>query len=291
MKKDYNNIKKCIGIILLILSIAANAQLNNDIGSVEAYRILNERSNKTTSSASSPVIIKTTNSGFKKIRIEFNGVEGSFASRELLLGFSEKTSDGFDYGYDSESTLHADDLGLNLNGKNYGIQAYSQLTSKKVVKLNHQASGNHRFVINITELENIEEDQDIFLIDKMNNVYFDLSKGDGYEFYSIKGIFSDRFEIVFQEDSQTLHANNVSFTTKNMYLQRNINTFFAKQLINGASKLTVVNLQGQKILELFNVTQQDLESGISFNNFLSNTYVVLLQTKSHGILTKKVVVK
>lgn len=291
LKKGYKNIKKCIGIFALIFSIAANAQLNNDIGSVKTYRMSNELFNKTTSSESSSVIIKTTNSGFKKIRIEFNGVEGSLARRELLLGFSENTTDGHDYGYDSESTLYADDLALNLNGKNYGIQAYSQLTAEKVVKLNHQASGNHRFVINITELENIEEEQDIFLIDKMANVYFDLSKGDGYEFYSNKGIFSDRFEIVFQEEPNILNVNNTDFNRKNMYLQSDTNTLFVKQLNGGASKLTVINLQGQKVLELNNVTQNILEAGISFNNFLSNIYLVFLQTKDHGVLTKKIVVK
>ena len=36
----------------------------------------------------------------RKSRLEFNSVNGPAAKRELLLGFSNATSDDFDYGYD-----------------------------------------------------------------------------------------------------------------------------------------------------------------------------------------------
>ncbi|KJD36884.1 hypothetical protein PW52_00005 [Tamlana sedimentorum] len=64
------------------------------------------------------------------------------------------------------------------------------------------------------------------------------------------------------------------------------NTFFVKYL-NSVNSLTVINLQSQTVLELNNVSRHDLESGISFYNFLCNTYVVFLQTKNYGVITKK----
>ncbi|MEN3325177.1 LamG domain-containing protein, partial [Mariniflexile soesokkakense] len=42
------------------------------------------------------------NNSMKKIRMEFNSVVGPKTRREVLMGFSETTTDGYDYGYDAE---------------------------------------------------------------------------------------------------------------------------------------------------------------------------------------------
>ncbi|KJD31865.1 hypothetical protein PK35_12750 [Tamlana nanhaiensis] len=267
------------------------AQTNNSLGLVKTYQINNASYNKKSSiKVVDPITRKTTNSGFKKIRMEFNGIEGSYASRELLLGFSDNTSDGFDYGYDAEVTLHDNDLSLDLNGVDYGIQAYAELTPDKVIKLNHNSSGANRFVINITELENIEVDQAIYLIDNTTGDYIDLSSGSGYEFESSQGNFTDRFQIAFQNPSVVLSANKLAYNTKNMYFHTHTNTFYAKALNTTVKKLILVNLNGQKVLELNNVSHDTLEAGINLNHMAANAYAVMLQTDNKEILTKKFVI-
>ncbi|WP_298500574.1 hypothetical protein, partial [uncultured Algibacter sp.] len=53
----------------------------------------------------------------QRIRLEFNSVTGPETRHELLLGFSEYTTDGYDYGYDAENLEASNnDLNLSLEG-------------------------------------------------------------------------------------------------------------------------------------------------------------------------------
>lgn len=284
----YKNCKAIIPVLLILLILVGenlNAQSKSAMGNVETTFEEN------TALPITNIVRKTTNSGFKKIRIEFRGLEGALIRRELLLGFSEKTSDEYDYGYDAAVvTTYQDDLNLDLNGTNMSIQAYCQLSNDKLVKFNHYSSGNNKFSIKIIELENIGEEQNIFIKDSHTGELFDLSKGEGYEFISSKGTFKERFEMVFQEEATTLTTNEVAYNAKNMYFQNPTNTFYAKQLKTMVKKLVLVNLQGQKVLELNNISQDTLEAGISLNNMSPNTYAMILQTDNQEILTKKFVI-
>ena len=88
----------------------------------------------------------------QKIRLEFNSITGPETKRELLLGFSEQTSDAYDYGYDAESDdVNNNDLNLVLDGKNMNLQAYSEITEDKVVPLNFRSYGDNSFEIKISE--------------------------------------------------------------------------------------------------------------------------------------------
>ncbi|KJD36885.1 hypothetical protein PW52_00010 [Tamlana sedimentorum] len=285
----YKNYKVIIAVLLFqLISISEHliAQENSILGHVNMSLVENTVTSKST------IVKKNTSSGFQKIRVEFRGLEGVYIRRELLLGFSEKTTDEYDYGYDATVIkTYQDDLNLDLNGVNMSIQAYCQLTNDKLIKFNHYSSGDHTFAIKVIELENIDEDQQIFIKDNQTGQHFDLSSGEAYEFVSSKGSFTERFELAFQvESTTTLNTNEVAYNSKNMYFQNPTNTFYAKQLKTMVKKLVLVNLQGQKVLELNNVSQDTLEAGISLNNMSPNTYAVMLQTDNQEVLTKKFVI-
>ncbi|NNL82646.1 MAG: LamG domain-containing protein, partial [Winogradskyella sp.] len=103
---------------------------------------------------------------FQKIRLELNSVNGPATRRELLLGFSDATTDAYDYGYEALNTESgANDLNLALDGDNYTMQAYSPITEDKEIPLNFKSSGDYFYEIKITETENVPEDQDIYIRD------------------------------------------------------------------------------------------------------------------------------
>ena len=295
-------------ILQCILAFSVKAQVNNKLGAVGSYWSVEDeiesktQQNKelyhyksTSKTSSKPIVRRTSSSGFQLIRLEFNGVEGSYARRELLLGFSDHTTDDYDYGYDAHvNETYENDLNLDLNGMNMSIQAYAALVPEKIVQLKHYSSGENTFSIKITELENVDEAQSIFLKDKINDSYFDLSTGEVYEFVSGKGSFEDRFELVFQPESEfqakSLSANNFVYDTKHMFYHNKTNKFHAKQLKSMVKKLVLINMQGLKILEYNNLSQDKLEEGISFNYLASDVYAVLLQTEANSVLTKKIIV-
>jgi hypothetical protein len=227
----------------------------------------------------------------QRMRLEFNSVTGPETRHELLLGFSNQTTDAFDYGYDAINTeTRNNDLNLDLNGENMNIQAYSPITADKVVPLNFKSSGDNSFEIRITEMENLDESQDIYLRDNLTGTYFDLTQDMAYSFSSAQGIFNNRFEIVFQSEQQSLSTEENAITENYMYFKNTTNTFYVKKLNTAVSKLTLVNMRGQTVFELQDVSTEALANGIPFNNIATGAYVVCMRTEANEVLTKKVIV-
>jgi len=228
----------------------------------------------------------------QKIRLEFNSVNGPSTRRELLLGFSEETSDDYDYGYDAKNMEDTnDDLHLILNGENMVIQAYSAITPDKSVPLNLKTSGNYNYTIKITDIVDISEDQDIYLKDNLTGEYFDLRNEQPYEFSSEAGEFSNRLEIVFQDQSQTLSITEESIENVKLYYTSSRN------------KIVVLNPKNEdiKTIEIFNVLGQSVYKNQnthegSYNEYeiqglSSGTYIVQLIAANNSTFTKKIIVK
>ena len=88
------------------------------------------------------------------LRIEFRVSNG--ASRSFVIGFTENSTDGFDYGYDGGLITDppADDMGSLLNGQQYVIQAFAPITPDKEIDLVLHASGNFIYTLISTEISN-----------------------------------------------------------------------------------------------------------------------------------------
>ncbi|WP_418602334.1 LamG-like jellyroll fold domain-containing protein [Hwangdonia sp.] len=227
---------------------------------------------------------------FKKIRLELNAVSGPATRRELLLGFSNTTTDGFDYGYEAECTdSNNNDLNLDFEGKNMNIQAYSDITDDKIVALNFKSSDTNTFEIKMTETEGIDDTQDIYLRDNLTGTYFDLTKNKAYSFTSEQGKFNKRFEIVFQSEQKSLSVEENKHSANFVYYQNNTNTLFAKKLSAPVTRLAVINMKGQTVFEIKNVSQTTLNNGLKLANLSTGTYVVCLRTEDHQVITKKII--
>ncbi len=226
----------------------------------------------------------------QKIRLEFQSVNGPDARRELLLGFSNFTSDEYDYGYEAKNTNeNEDDLSLVLEDELMLIQSYSSISDDTSVPLILNASGNYNYRIKATDFENFDEDQSVFLKDNFTENYFDLKNGEAYEFSSQEGRFQNRFEIVFQAEDATLSDQINDFQNTSMYFDNNSNRLFVKGLQTEVNQIIIFNILGQSVKEFINVNTQDLDNGFKISNLSSGTYVVHLKTKSR-VETKKIIV-
>ena len=227
----------------------------------------------------------------QKLRLEFNSVVGPKTKREVLLGFSEATTDGYDYGYDAmcDETSN-NDFNLNLEGKNMIMQAYSPITNDKVISLNFNSSGNNTFEIKATEFENLDTTQEIFLRDNVTGTYFDLKQDAAYRFSSAQGKFNTRFEIVFQSEAKSLSTEASQISENFIYFQNTTNTLLGKKLNTAIDKLAIVNMRGQTVLEFNNVSQATLNNGLKLSNVASGAYVAWFKAKTGQVITKKIVV-
>jgi hypothetical protein len=225
----------------------------------------------------------------QKIRLEFNSIDGPAARRELLLAFSDFTTDEFDYGYEAEVLEQSNnDMSLILDDKLMLIQAYNVITDDKVVPLSVKISDSHNYTIKITDLENFDDGQAVYLKDNFTGEYFDLRTNQAYEFSSETGIFNNRFEIVFQA-GDALSIEHQEFQNSLIYFNNDTNMLFVKGLQTDAKQVLVINMLGQTVQEFNQVTTQTLDNGLEISNLTTGTYVVCLKTES-TVKTKKIII-
>ncbi|MUU78520.1 LamG-like jellyroll fold domain-containing protein [Winogradskyella endarachnes] len=227
----------------------------------------------------------------QKIRLEFNSVDGPSTKRELLLGFSEATSDQYDYGYEAKNVAeNEDDLSLILANELMTIQAYAPINEDKVIPLSLKTSGTYNYTLEATEIEDISEDQEIYVKDNLTGEYFDLRNGLPFQFSSEHGDFDDRLEIVFKNSSETLSQSDEIISSLDFYYAI------------GRNKIVVLNPYNIDItgIEVFNTLGQSV---YSFQEYLDGSYkeydipktsagIYLVKlTSTNGELTKKIIIK
>lgn len=246
------------------------------------FRTSQNQSEQTTSEAS-------VNS-LQKIRLELNSVNGPATKREVLLGFSSFTSDAYDYGYDAKNIEdNSNDLSLLLEGQNMIMQAYSSITNDKVIPLNFKASGSFNYEISLSELENIDQNQDVFLRDNYTSNYFDLTTGNAYGFSSEAGEFNNRFEIIFQSE-EALNTAEADYTYHLIYFNSKTDKLFIKGLNASVDQLMLINMLGQTVNQFSELAVQTLENGLPITGLSSGTYIVYFKSEN-TIKTKKIIIE
>lgn len=223
---------------------------------------------------------------FKIIRLEFK--LSNDLSRELVLGFSDITTDGFDYGYDSRPNKFNDnDLATTLDGEEMVIQAFSEITEDKVVDLTLNADGTHDYAIRLIETENIDPSQDLYIHDTLEDIYYDLRSDQQYDFNASAGLDPDRFNLVFRAD-QTLSQASTELSKVSIFVNPKEKKLYVKGMQEGARELTIFSMLGQKIKTFSDVQWSTLSSGLSLMEFSSGVYIVELRDRDGESISKKV---
>lgn len=225
----------------------------------------------------------------KILRLEFGVSNG--ATRSFVIGFTNESTDGFDYGLDggviNDPTL--DDMATIYEGKPYVIQAFSPITPDKEIDLILNASGDYTYSIKATEISNFPESIDIFLMDNLTGQYFDLRTMASYNFDSQEGTFTDRFKVIFQNPS-TLNSEEFENPTYQIYVDQLQNKLYVKNLNGQAKKLMLTNMLGQSVKSLESINNQTLENGVSTAGLSTGVYVVSIITDNNKTLNKKILV-
>ena len=222
------------------------------------------------------------------IRLELTVSNGN--KRNFVLGFGERTTDGYDYGFDSRTIdPQDDDLNSYLNDEKMVIQSYSPITDDKVIDLVFNSTGTYNYTIEIIEIKYISEDQNIFIKDNLTNTDFDLRTGT-YNFTSdFSGEDTDRFDVVFK--ATTLDIDNFSTDNTLIFVNNYEHKLYVKGLTTQAKQLNITNMLGLNIRSLNNVSSQTLDNGLDISNLSSGIYIISVSNDDNQTINKKVIIE
>ncbi|MFV8380039.1 T9SS sorting signal type C domain-containing protein, partial [Flavobacterium sp. LB3R33] len=154
------------------------------------------------------------------------------------------------------------------------------------VPLAFKTNVNGNFSIAIDHVDGLfANQQDIFLMDKLNGVIHDLKKGN-YPFVSAIGTFNNRFELLYRS-SGSLGINDSTFDKNSIVI------FKQKGILNINSgtmtmkNVTVFDIRGRILNEQKNINA----TTTSFKDFVAaeQTLIIKITSDKNEVVTKKVV--
>ena len=223
----------------------------------------------------------------EKIRLLFTSPEGFH--RQLLAGVDTPASDGFDIGYDGlmfENNI--EDMFWVLNNSKLVVQAVNDFDEDQILPLGLKTNSDGTVKIKIDELENIDLSKNIYLHDKILNIYHDLKESD-YEVFLVAGEYLDRFEVVFDINNVLSINDNDLIDLDVIFSDNDDSIIINNPKSNFINNFKLYNLIGQSILfSQINSTHNFIE--YKTNNIQRGIYIITVKT-NNGIISKKLIIK
>ena len=219
-----------------------------------------------------------------RVYVDFNDIY----TRELLMNFHATATSGFDYGLEAVSpegvASDAYWIGENIP---YTIQAFNFESSLKiplVINLNEAKS----IRIRISDIQNFDVTQPIYIHDIENGIYLDLRTQD-FEMNLPQGNYSNRFEVTFE--AETLNITEVEINNLNIF--QNNNEFELTVLNPTLLDVKGISLYDINGKQVFNYSNLELQNKYRFStkSLSDGVYVASLDLGNAKVITKKVIVK
>lgn len=222
-----------------------------------------------------------------KFRIGFNSA--NTIHRQLLLTIDNNATEGIDWGYDAKYIDdQMDDMYWMIDNEKFNIQGRDTIVASSAVPLGLHLRDGGQNKIGIDFLENVPDNIQIFVHDKVLDTYHNIKQND-YVFNLPAGSYLDRYELTFQDNS-VLTVNENELTALEFYYE------------NTSESLVIVNptLRNIKSIEMFNIMGQSIctirpidsaaYSEYELKNLSTGAYIVKVITEN-GTTSKKVLVK
>jgi len=184
-------------------------------------------------------------------RFYLNVVNPFGIDNEILIGFTNMATRGFDKNYDAWKLKGCPDLSLYTmmygDQRDYAIQALPPVTDRDIIPVGLDAGIAGNYTFNLGKLEDFDPDVDIYLKDLKEQKTIDLRQTPSYSFTTEAGNFRDRFIIVFKNrnavvDQPALNNEDVYIysSSKTIYLTKTDISYLKGDLL-------VTDLMGRKV--------------------------------------------
>ncbi|WP_298247634.1 LamG-like jellyroll fold domain-containing protein [uncultured Christiangramia sp.] len=192
-----------------------------------------------------------------KIRLKLESPKGYH--RQILATADVNTTDGFDLGYDAPLIENnVEDLYWMIDETEFVIQGVPDFNKTRVLPIGFKIAEAGEYTIKIDELENIQNDIDIYLLDTTNEEYHDLMKSDYTVSTDSIGVFNEKYQIVFQKLEEEVSEEVVE--EKPEVIEEEGPEFLDMRYLRQTDEIALYNpdLQNIDFVELYSVSGQKI---------------------------------
>lgn len=228
---------------------------------------------------------------FAKIRLGFNDRNGYH--RQILLGFmNEYATSGIDAGYDAPlMDNQPGDLWFINSGTGLNICGDGYFNENNIYPLAVKSDALANVTISLDDIENFDENQNIYIYDNQTGIYHDIKASD----FSVEvplGTLSDRFSLRFinpqeqlgNDDFENSNAIQLVYTNANSMVNIKNNTTDAT-----VEKVELYNMLGQ-FIKSWNVKEADQHNiQLPVKEISTGTYIVKMKT-TKGDTGRKIII-
>lgn len=227
----------------------------------------------------------------KYIRIDFVSPEN--AVRHLLIGFmdTDLATDGVDYGYDAlNNDNFPDDMSFNIDDEKYIIQGVGNFDETKAYPLDIDLTNGGTIEIQLADLENFENDIDVFIYDTVNDSYTRFNEV-SFQITLEEGKYNKRFFLVFNESPTLSTSIDQLDDVMINYLQVNNEIFVKTPSSVQVKQLHLINMVGQTVASWdATILSSSNDIRIPVSNISEGNYILKVET-NYSTYNKKVVIK
>gem|GEM_PF-805336 len=226
--------------------------------------------------------------GFEIHRIWLNMSTGNQFLNQILIGYmTGATTTGLDYGIDGTQMNTGTSRMYSLIDDNteYAIQGRAiPFVENDVVTMGYIASAQGSYTVSIDHVDGLFlGDQDIFVHDKVANVYHNL-KESAYEFTSDAGTINDRLELVYQ--AETLGVDTPGAADNSILVYKAEGVLHVASSSQPLSNIQIFDVRGRKLYDRKDISG----TSIVLSDLRAEQQVLLVTvvTESGAKVTRKV---
>jgi len=210
------------------------------------------------------------------------------ASNQILVGFFDNATDGFDRAYDGENiTAGWVSLYSKIEDKRYAIQGLGSFTTDKKVPLGFDTyidDASVTYKISIDHLEGVLNDNDVYLVDNELNITHDLKQAEYNFAVTGEGSYSERFTLQFT--NSTLAVDDIELNNDFVVVNEDDNLLIKSNTV--INQIKVYDITGRLLID---TNPNDSEFRINTLNIKKGTVLILNTTFENGAEISKKAVK
>jgi endonuclease I len=192
-----------------------------------------------------------------------NLFENNNPTNQILIGYTENSTLGFDKGVDGKIfNENPSSIYTLIDNKKYAINGRGVFKINDSFNLAFKANSNALYKISIENTEGIFTNNAIYLKDNFTGNLINLSKND-YTFLSDAGVFENRFEILYEKSEKTIiNTNDFVINASNNSLQLSTSNI-------NFSHVTIFDISGRKFFDKeISSNQVEIHSIVKTNSVL-----------------------